>query len=205
MIPIKADTATREGYVRNIVETFRAANKDQEARGRHWYRTAHEVADMMTDGDVRTGAGLLAALSPQTAWPLNVELARNAYDTKQPSGHLGDALAKAAKILAGADPSEVLPMDRKTGHFYRCILDPTDADAVCIDRHAHDIAVGEEYGSRDRGLGAKNRYALIAHCYREAAQRLGELPSVVQSVTWVVWRDRLVGTSTRGTEFNKQV
>jgi hypothetical protein len=92
-------------------------------------------------------------------------------------------------------------MDRKTGHFYRCILDPMDADAVCIDRHAHDIAVGEEYGARDRGLGAKGRYALIAHCYREAALRLGELPSVLQAVTWVVWRDRLVGTSTRGTMF----
>ncbi|ATI18936.1 hypothetical protein SEA_SQUEAKYCLEAN_73 [Streptomyces phage SqueakyClean] len=205
MIEIKADAATRERYVQNVIDVFQAADSGQEMRGRQWYRTAHEVADMMTEGDVRTGAGLLAALSPQTAWPLNVELAKSAYETGQPTGHLGDALAKAAKILAGADPAEVLPMDRKTGHFYRCILDPSDADAVCIDRHAHDIAVGEEYGARDRGLGAKGRYALIAHVYREAAQRLGELPSTVQSVTWVVWRDRLVGTSTRGTEFNKQV
>ncbi|QJD50720.1 hypothetical protein SEA_ISSMI_74 [Streptomyces phage Issmi] len=205
MIDIKADAKTRERYVQNILDVWQAADSGQEMRGRQWYRTAHEVADMMTEGDVRTGAGLLAALSPQTAWPLNVELAKSAYETGRPSGHLGDALAKAAKILAGADPTEVLPMDRKTGHFYRCILDPSDADAVCIDRHAHDIAVGEEYGARDRGLGAKGRYALIAHCFREAAQRLGELPMVVQSVTWVVWRDRLVGTSTRGTEFNKQV
>ncbi|MEU0344219.1 hypothetical protein ABZ092_36075 [Streptomyces bobili] len=205
MIQIKVDAATRERYVKNVLEVWGAASEEQVARGRQWYRTAHEVADMMAEGDVRTGAGLLAALSPQTAWPLNVELAKAAYETKEPTGHLGDALAKAAKILAGTDPAEVLPMDRKTGHFYRCILDPSDADAVCIDRHAHDIAVGEEYGARERGLGAKGRYALIAHCYREAAQRLGELPSVVQSVTWVVWRDRLVGTSTRGTEFNKSV
>jgi hypothetical protein len=201
MIQIKADTRTREQYVQNIIDTWEAATPDQETQGRLWYVTAHDLADMMTEGNVRVGAGLLAALSPQTAWPLNVELARNAYETGHPSGHLGDALAKAAKILAGADPTEVLPMDRKTGHFYRCILDPMDADAVCIDRHAHDIAVGEEYGARDRGLGAKGRYALIAHCYREAALRLGELPSVLQAVTWVVWRDRLVGTSTRGTMF----
>ncbi|MCD2462440.1 hypothetical protein MBT42_02575 [Streptomyces sp. MBT42] len=201
MIQIKVDGATREQYVRNIVRTWREATPEQEAQGRVWYTNAHDLADMMTDGDVRMGAGLLAALSPQTSWPLNVELATNAYETGQPSGHLGDALAKAAKILAGADPTEVLPMDRKTGHFYRCIVDPADADAVCIDRHAHDIAVGEEYGARDRGLGAKGRYALIAHCYREAAQRLGELPSVVQAVTWVVWRDSLAGTSTRGTRF----
>ncbi|WAB08781.1 hypothetical protein SEA_ANDRIS_77 [Streptomyces phage Andris] len=205
MIEIKVDAETREQYVQNIIDVRRQANEEQATQGRLWYSTAHGLADMMAEGDVRLGAGLLAALSPQTSWPLNVELAKNAYATGQPSGHLGDALAKAAKILAGTDPAEVLPMDRKTGHFYRCILDPADADAVCIDRHAHDIAVGEEYGARERGLGAKGRYALIAHCYREAAQRLGELPSTVQAITWVVWRDRLVGTSTRGTDFNKQV
>ncbi|MGW3323903.1 DUF7178 family protein [Streptomyces virginiae] len=201
MIEIKADSETREQYVQNIIGTWGEASDEQKTQGRLWYTNAHDLADMMTEGDVRKGAGLLAALSPQTSWPLNVELAQAAWDSGRPSGHLGDALAKAAKILAGADPTEVLPMDRKTGHFYRCILDPADADAVCIDRHAHDIAVGEEYGARDRGLGAKGRYALIAHCYREAAQRLDELPSAVQAVTWVVWRDKLVGTSTRGTRF----
>lgn len=201
MIQIKVDSETREQYVQNIIDTWGDASAEQRTQGRLWYTNAHDLADMMTEGDVRKGAGLLAALSPQTSWPLNVELAQNAYETGRPSGHLGDALAKAAKILAGADPTEVLPMDRKTGHFYRCILDPADADAVCIDRHAHDIAVGEEYGARDRGLSAKGRYALIAHCYREAAQRLDELPSAVQAVTWVVWRDKLVGTSTRGTRF----
>jgi hypothetical protein len=201
MIPIKPDAKTREQYVRNIIDTWLDASAEQELQGRDWYPSAHRLAAGMAEGDVRIGAGLLAALSPQTAWWLNVELATEAYETGTPARHLGDALAKASKILAGVDPAEVLPMDRKTGHFYRCIFDPTDADAVCIDRHAHDIAVGEEYGARDRGLGAKGRYALIAHCYREAAQRLGELPSAVQAVTWVVWRDRLVGTSTRGTMF----
>jgi hypothetical protein len=201
MIPIKTDARTREQYVRNIIDTWLDASAEQELQGRDWYPSAHRLAESMTGGDVRVGAGLLAALSPQTAWWLNIELATEAYQSGTPARHTGNCLAKAAKILAGVDPVEVLPMDRKTGHFYRSILDPTDADAVCIDRHAHDIAVGEEYGAKDRGLGSKGRYALIAHCYREAAQRLGEIPSVVQAVTWVVWRDRLVGTSTRGTLF----
>ena len=199
MIPIQADSETRERYVGNIVEVFESATPDQLAAGRNWYPTAHQIADMMTDGDVKTGAGLLAALSPQTSWWLNIELASDAYDTGVPSRHVADAVSKANRILAGVDPVQVLPMDRKTGHFYRCILDPTDTEAVCIDRHAHDVAVGTEYGESNRGLSAKGRYALIAHCYREAAQRLGELPLVVQAVTWVVWRERLAGTSTRGT------
>lgn len=203
MIPIQADGWTRERYVQNILTVWKAATEEQRAAGRTWYPTAHQVADMMTDGDVRTGAGLLAALSPQTTWWLNVELATDAYETGNPSRHIGDALSKAAKILAGIDPEDVLPMDRKTGNFYRCILDPADPESVCVDRHAHDVAVGEPYGAQDRGLSAKGRYALIAHCYREAAQRLGELPMAVQAVTWIVWRDSLAGTSTRGTKFTE--
>lgn len=199
MIPIQTDGWTRESYVQNIISVFESATPEQLSAGRTWYPTAHQIADMMTDGDVKVGAGLLAALSPQTSWAYNVELACDAYDTGRPTRHVSDALSKAAKILAGLDPSDVLPMDKKTGHFYRCIVDPTDADAVCIDRHAHDIAVGQPFGSEDRGLSAKGRYALIAHCYREAAQRLGELPQVVQAVTWVAWRESLEGTSTRGT------
>ncbi|MFM9442564.1 hypothetical protein [Streptomyces acidiscabies] len=70
-------------------------------------------------------------------------------------------------------------------------------EAVVIDRHAHDIAVGELYGRRDRGLGSARRYVMLAHCYREAALRLGELPSTVQAVTWVVLTERIAGTGTR--------
>lgn len=191
MIEIKASQEVRAGYVANIVDVYRSATPDQLVTGQQWYRTAHDMAGLMTDGDVRLGAGLLAALSPQTAWWLNVQLASDAYETGEPRGHLGDALSKATRILAGIDPQSVLPMDRKTGHFYRLILDPTDAEAVCIDRHAHDVAVGRAYGCEERGLGAHGRYALIAHCYREAAIQLGVLPSTAQAVTWVVWRDRL--------------
>lgn len=203
MIPIQTDGWTRERYVQNIISVWESATDDELATGRAWYPTANKIADMLADGDIRLGAGLLASLSPQTTWWLNVELAADAYDTGNPARHVGDALSKAAKILAGIDPEDVLPMFRKTGQFYRCIVDPSDTEAVCIDRHAHDVAVGEVYGSQDRGLTAKGRYALIAHCYREAAQRLNELPMTVQAVTWVVWRAQLSGTSTRGTRFSE--
>ena len=189
MIDIKANGTTREMYVENIMMTFGSATPDQESRGRWWYSCAHDLANLMADGNTKVGAGLLAALSPQTSWEYNIELACDAYDTGRPTRHVGDALSKATRILAGIPPEEVLPMERKTGHFYRCILNPVDPDAVCIDRHAHDVAVGTAYGSASRGLDAHGRYNLIASCYREAARRLGELPQVVQAVTWVTWRD----------------
>jgi hypothetical protein len=113
-------------------------------------------------------------------------MAHRAFATGALYGHTSDALGKAAKILAGTDPAEVLPMTLKTGNFYRTILDPEDPEAVVVDRHAHDVAVGRRYGQQPRGLHNKTRYATVAHAYREAARRLGEIPSTVQAVTWLV-------------------
>lgn len=188
MIPAKISDTTRRRYTRNIVAAWHAASDDQRARGRAWYPVAHGLAEQMA-GDARTGAGLIAALSANKRWDQNLRIAQDAA-TGRVHGHVGDALRKVEAILAGADPESVLPMDSKTGHFYRCILDPSDPDAVVIDRHAHDIAVGRAYGDDDRGLSAKGRYAALARCYRDAAARLGELPSVVQAVTWVAHVER---------------
>lgn len=198
MIPIQSDDEAREYYVRNIMTVWYVATDEEIAEGREWYSTAHQTAKMLADGDVATGAGLLAALSPQTAWWLNVELACEAFDSGTARRHTRDSCSKANKILAGIDPVDVLPMERKTGHFYRCILDPSDSEAVCIDRHAYDIAVGIPLGDWSRGLSAHGRYRLVAECYREAARRLGELPSTVQAATWVAWRNSLAGVGTRG-------
>jgi hypothetical protein len=198
MIPIKADDEAREYYVRNILSVFTSATEDEYGEGAQWYENAHWTARALAEGDVKVGAGLLAALSPQTAWWLNVELACDAYETGNATRHTGDSCGKANKIMAGIPPEDVLPMERKTGQFYRCILDPDDAEAVCIDRHAYDIAVGIPLGDWPRGLSTPSRYRLLADCYREAARRAGQLPSVVQAVTWVTWRNNLAGVGTRG-------
>ncbi|WP_405537576.1 hypothetical protein OG787_32550 [Streptomyces sp. NBC_00075] len=197
MIPINVSPETREQFVRNIITAWHSATSEQQQCGRTWYRTAHELAAMMTDGNPRAGAGVIAALSANKSWPENLRLARQACETGLKSGHFTDALHKAAQIMAGADPADVLPMERKTGQFFRLIANPDDPDAVVIDRHAHDIAVGETYGNRDRGLSSAGRYALLGHCFREAALRLDELPSTVQAVTWVAHTERIAGTGTR--------
>lgn len=198
MIPIKADDEAREYYVRNIMSVWHLATDSEFEQGAHWYEQAHQTARMLADGDVKVGAGLLAALSPQTAWWMNVELACDAFESGTARRHTKDSCSKANRIMAGIDPESVLPMQRKTGHFYRCILDPGHPTAVCVDRHAYDIAVGIPLGDWDRGLSAHGRYALLAHCYWEAAQRVGQLPSTVQAVTWVTWRNNIAGIGTRG-------
>lgn len=188
MLPTRPTDAELSAYVDNIISIWNQATPEQLQRGRVWYRNAHDLADLMSDGHVRAGAGVIAALSPQCAWEENVKRAERAFTDGEPSGHFGDALRKAARIMAGEDPLDVLPAESKTWNFYRCIVDPDDADAVVIDRHAHDVIAGEVYGERERGLSCKRRYAALALAYRLAARRLDETPSTVQAVTWVVWR-----------------
>ncbi|MFD8670499.1 hypothetical protein ACFV1U_34610, partial [Streptomyces microflavus] len=167
-----------------------AATTGQQRRGRAWYLTAHELAATIAAGDVTKGAGVLAALSANKPWSENIKIATRAFEEGIATRPVRDALTKANRIMAGTDPSEVLPMHLKTGHFYRCIADPHDAAPVVIDRHAHDIAVAEVYGSRDRGLCTPTRYNVLADCYRAAAQEIGEIPSIVQAVTWVAHIER---------------
>lgn len=189
MIPTTADDETHGRYVSNIIVCYRRANVIQQIHGRNWYQTAHQLAAVMADGNARAGAGVIAALSPQKAWNYNVKLATEAFFNNEARGHVQDAVMKAERIMLGEDPLNVLPEDSKTWNFFRCIADPTDAEAVVIDRHAHDIAVGEVFGNRDRGLSNKRRYATIAHAYREAARQLNVLPQTLQAIVWTVHID----------------
>lgn len=189
-IPLDSTTAEREVFVQNILDVYSSATKDQRTRGTNWYPSARQIADMATDGDTRTGAAVLAALSPMTDWDTNVMLAVDAIEAGTITrGHFADACSKVNRILAGVNPENVLPMSSKTGQFFRCILDPTDPDPVVIDRHAHDAAYGQRWGNENRGLSTPTRYAILAHAYREAALRSGVIPQVMQAIVWVVWTE----------------
>lgn len=196
----------REALVDNIIKVYRSATRDQLARGKAWYQTAHELAIIM-GGDPQVGAGVIAALSAQRQWLETIKLAQHALSTldvrldgKQLKT-MQDQENKVRRIMRGEDPQAVLPTERKTGQFYLCILNPEHPTAVVIDRHAHDIAVGRPFGDESRGLSTQSRYEIFAQAYREAARRLKVKPLTVQAVTWVVWTDLLdsrLGPSHRG-------
>jgi len=186
MIPSNPSPTTRRRYRDNILAAYERATEDQKLRGKAWYPVAHDLAEMIGQGDARMGAGVIAALSANKSWPENVKIATRALGSGKATGHVKDAILKATRIMNGADPADVLPMGVKTGNFYRCILDPSDPEPVCIDRHAHDVAVGRTFGNAYRGLSSKSRYAALADAYRVAAARLGILPSELQAIVWVV-------------------
>lgn len=182
-LPTRPSDDQRSTYVDRIVEMYALATEAQIEAGVGWYPAARLIAAEC--GDVRRGAGVIAALSANKGWTDNIRLARRCF-TGEFRGHFPLALDKARAILAGTDPVEVLPMGLKTGQFFLCIYDPADPDAVVIDRHAHDIVAGMKYGNGDRGLDNANRYESIADAHRVAAKRLGMVPSELQAIVWVV-------------------
>lgn len=179
-LPVKVLRANFEAYVQNIIDAWTALSDADKAAGDMWYDVARDIARMLGDGDVRKGAGYLAALSPLKSWEVNVQLATDAAQGNI-HGNFGDACRKAEAIHDGADPATVLPMNLKTGNFYANIVGIDDDTRVTVDRHAYRVATGD---SNYSGLQAGG-YKIVMDAYLEAGRRLGKLGKHVQAGVWI--------------------
>jgi hypothetical protein len=180
-----------------IIDIYREATVAELSEGLDWYKDAHAVACRLDPENPRRAAGVLAALSPRENWDRNIMLAARAYEDGQASGSLGANCTKANRILAGEDPLDVLG-GSKVRAFFQTIADPM-SDAVVIDRHAFDVALGRVTNDESRqALSRKGVYEAFAKRYVLAARELSKetgmdiSASQVQAVTWTVWR-RLKG------------
>lgn len=181
----------------NVLDVYRQATVAELAEGLDWYRDAHKLAVTLDPSDPSQAAGVLAALSPMMPWDRNQALAVRAYADNEASGALFSSVKKANRILAGERSEDVLG-GKKVRAFYGVIADPS-SDAVVIDRHAFDIAVGRVTNNESRGaLSRKGIYEAFSEAYVEASKTLSDetgmdvSASQVQAVTWTVWR-RLKG------------
>lgn len=199
MAPVLTRPAVSKVYaarprVNAVLDVYRNATVADLDYGREWYRTAHALAARLDPSNVRAAAGVIAALSPMMNWERNMMLAIRAYDDGCASGALFGNVRKADAIMAGADPLDILGGD-KVRNFFAAIADPESDEAVCIDRHAFDIAVGRVTNDiTRRALSRVGVYESFAKVYREAARILTRetgmhvTPAQVQAVTWVAWR-----------------
>lgn len=172
----------------NVLAVWESATAEHRESGMAWYETAHAFAAEISGGDIVRGAGVIAALSPNKAWDVNMRLAARAFADGSASGTLGNACMKANAILAGADPLDVLGNGLKTRNFYLNIARPGCPEAVTIDRHAYDVALAERNPDNKRLGLTPTRYAAFAEAYRVAATEAGILPLQMQAVTWEAWR-----------------
>jgi hypothetical protein len=170
----------------NIRNARNAVSEDQMNRGRAWYQVAHDLAEMIGNGDVRKGAGVIAALSPRMQWDVNVRKAIAACNG-EPFGCMGSSMVKAQAILDGADPEDVLPHGKKTHHFYRNILDPDDPEFCTIDIWAYRVATGDR--SCVAAKITDRDYAECVAAYGIVADEFGELRNVTQAGCWVAVRE----------------
>jgi hypothetical protein len=190
----------------NILAVYSRATDAERSEGVAWYEAAHTFAVGLSERygiTLEQAAGVIAAISPRMPWAENMRKADELCRTGE-AGMLKVNKARALAILAGESPDTALACatckrgshakhtcsGEKVRNFYRCILDPSDAYSVCVDRHAYDVAKGKVGDDVSRkALDRVGAYREIADAYRQAAVVLGISPATVQAVTWVRWRN----------------
>jgi hypothetical protein len=189
----------------HIVAHWGRATPDEREQGKRWYGDAHIVAKAIAHGDAHKGAGVLAAYSPQTAWPVNMFNAARSLHTGTALGGPGSGVfatgsmkGQAQRIIDGEHHQDVLK-GPKIQDFAHLIEHGGDADPAhpraVIDRHAMSVAAGKRFGAHDLDkapLDNRHYYGHVVAAYHEAARRISETeghpvePHQVQATTWLV-------------------
>ena len=191
-----------ETLTANIITRFDSIDLADVSAGIEWYADAREFCITLAAECGYTAAqvaGVVAAVSPLNSWESNKRLAERIVRAGGgiASGYLPLGLRKADAILAGASALRTLNA-QKTSNFWLAITSG-GRRGICIDRHAHDIAMGRLYTDKERGGVSGKRYDTIAAAYVAAAAELSARgcvisPAELQSVTWVSWVEEFGGT-----------
>lgn len=183
----------------NILRILDSASDSELREGREWYRNARSIAAGLADKymleSVEHGAGIIAALSPSTAWHVNIRDAHAVCSARQGDplpacSTYGPMIYRAIQIRDGAKPLDVLG-GPKVIRFYKCIINPESCTDVVIDRHAFMLATGAVRDLKEslNELKRKGRYQTngYSRCQRAAKER-SMLPHQLQATTWLTWR-----------------
>lgn len=164
-----------------------------------WYARANATAGDYADKyncSVEQACGVIAALSPGRNWDLNLVdadvfiRAWAAGDRGRDLPNVGSYgrrnIQKSARIMQGKPPLDVLG-GLKVRAFYSCMIDPSNAVDVCVDRHAKSAAYGKRLAERQTVV-RKGEFPHLAEHYRKLANSVGVLPHQAQAVVWICWR-----------------
>jgi hypothetical protein len=169
----------------NILRVYHRAHPLELHSGLTWYANAAEEIEARLPVERRTGCGVVAALSPQTAWERNIYYAELLCGGVDPPS-TGARIALARSIFHGADPVAAV-RGPKTSAFLACLLDQS-TDAVCVDGHAYSVWLGRRVATSAAPCITPKLHGIIAADYRVAADAVGIAPHAMQATTWEVWR-----------------
>lgn len=185
---------------RFVREYGRATERDKQ-QGWDWYRSAREFALTLQSGtgySLEQIAGVIAVLSPNVPWDLNMTVARNAVDLHSQEGHGASAdhvrgagytinKSKALRILDGDLTALSGP---KVTAFAAAIQGAEDA--VTIDLWMLRVA-----GIDEEVTMTPQRQVAVERALRSAAELTGETPATFQAIVWSAVRNRELGQVSR--------
>jgi hypothetical protein len=189
---VKAENVVKGSY-RNIVDAYHSASPASHAEGERWYTDAHgiakQISGMLDSDDVRMGAGILAALSPQMEWGDNITEAIQLCSTGKSPRQTKVNEDKAILIGCGNNPDDILGGE-KVVPFYHAIVNPAGQGLPVVDRHAIWIYYGKPVTERQLNsvFGRKKVMRRIQSAYIRAGREIGQHYNVVQATTWVQHR-----------------
>lgn len=197
----KSYAAKRAHYVKRIVAAWQQAKPEHLEQGLAWYDRAQETAKMLHP-NMLIGAGVIAALSPQTEWSLNVRWARQVCDAALAHSAIlpwgisnTERRNKAWAIANLIDPTveQIVTILRgpKVTRFFRNITG--DHTAVTVDVWAMRVAQGFDENAETTSNGkmavrvvrAGLEYDTLESAYQIVAERVGTSPRSVQAAVWV--------------------
>lgn len=183
----------------HLMDRLALATGAEWAEGLAWYDTASGTAEDLSDRysiPRDTACGIIAALSPQNAWDVNVQHAYDLCATPDSRKDFGLGLGSDRAKFLFRNP-QTNPLDilggPKVRSFYRNIAEPWTPGAVTIDRHAIAILAGREtarwFDDHPKFLDRVTVYRQATGYYRSAARAYGILPHQAQAVAWVSHRN----------------
>ena len=208
----KAENQIKGSY-RNILNEYFNSSIEEKRLGNLFYPNANTTAidignrlGFNGDEGLSIGAGIIAALSPQTDWLSNIVLAFEFAETKYAKKQTKANNNKALKILEGIDPMDALgPEAFKVKAFYMAIREPYGDNLVekvsgfpnnlinlaVIDRHAGGVYFGWPLIEKERRqLGNWKTLSRISKAYFKVAEGLNIPINELQAVTWVSFRNK---------------
>jgi len=173
----------------NILSIWHQCEKEDKY---DWYKEAQEFSLSLGVG-ISKGCGIIAAFSPLKNWDENKRIATLFCSGQRYGLHTGLLVEKAESILVAETEDEIVEIlnGYKIVSFYLNMRYPERNNVVTIDRHAISIAINDR-GLEDeiRGTGlTKRQYQFFEQCYIWTANQLNVRPNMLQSATWLKWRE----------------
>ena len=165
-----------------FVTYYRNAGPRALTEGAVWYLRARQCARTLSrryNVPLDTVAAIIAVTSQRVTWKYNLTCTVRALKGQE-IRHLGQVVAKVAKLMDGQAPANVVS-GQKIRAFWRAILG--DRDAVVLDSWMMG-AIGV------KTLTPK-QYEIVANNLRLEAKRAGVAPSTFQAVVWCALRNEL--------------